>query len=261
MTRSAENSSANGSTATKRLNVSERREAFIRHYLIHQNASRAYREAGYKDGPGTRQSAHRLLTSADIQARLEERRQELLATLDVKVEDVMRRFRNIAFADIADIVGLHIGACRFCHGAGHAYQWRTPGEFRESFAEPSREVAAGCSTEVEIHPEGGYGYDASLPPHPGCLMCDGDGISRVVFKDTRLLTDSERAVFAGLQETRYGVNYRFHDQLAALCELARRLGFYDPIKDDSNAVTRAIEELQSRGQIQRMPLRCDPPPT
>lgn len=257
MTRSAENSSANVSTATKRLNVSERREAFIRHYLIHQNASLAYREAGYKDGPGTRQSAHRLLTSADIQARLEERRQELVASLDVKVEHVMRRFRDIAFADIADIVGLHIGACRFCHGAGHAYQWRTPGEYQESLAEPRNEVAAGCSTEVEKHPEGGFGYDASRPPHPACPVC---GISRVVFKDTRLLTDRERAVFAGLQETRYGVNYRFHDQLAALRELARRLGFHDMQDDDKNAVTRAIEELQSRGQIQRMALPCEPPP-
>lgn len=60
----------------------DRREAFVRHFLIHGNATRAYREAGYKDGPGTRQSAHRLLTSADIQARIAEERQELLAMLD-----------------------------------------------------------------------------------------------------------------------------------------------------------------------------------
>lgn len=256
MTGSAENLSATVSTAAKRLNASDRREAFIRHYMIHQNASRAYREAGYKDGPGTRQSAHRLLTSADIQARLDEKRQELLATLDVKVEDLMRRFRDIAFADIADIVGLHIGACRFCHGAGHAYQWRTVSEYHADLAETQRDLAWGKGQEPGVQPEGGYGYDANLPPHLDCPECDGDGIPRIVFKDTRLFTDSERAVFAGTVGTRYGVKYRLHDQLTALIELAKRAGFYSQAVDrEENAVARMIREIQDRGHMQRMPLR------
>lgn len=245
----------------KKIIADPRHEAFVRQFLIHGNASRAYREVGYKDGPGTRQSAHRLLTSADIQARILEERQKLLAALDVKVENVVRRFRDIAFADIADIVGLHIGACRFCYGKGHAYQWRTQRELKESLKEACQKCGLDRSKDTQVYPQGGYGYEWSRPPHPHCPECDGYGIPRVVFKDTRLLTDAERTVFAGLQETRYGVNYRFHDQLAALSELARRLGFYDPKKDDKNAVTRAIEELQSIGQIQRMPLRCEPKPT
>ena len=238
-----------------------RREIFIRQYLIHQNASRAYREAGYKDGPGTRQSAHRLLTKADIQARLAEERQKLLAALDLKVADVVRRFRNIAFADIADIVGLHIGACRFCYGSDHAFHWRTPVEYQATLVKDHHEFASDSNKEAVIYPEGGYGYDANQPPHPDCPMCDGDGIPRVVFKDTRLLTDSERAVLAGIKETRYGINYHFHDQLAALHELAKRVGFYDPVKDRAtNAIASLIEELQSRGQIERMPLRLDQEP-
>jgi hypothetical protein len=47
-----------------------------------------------------------------------------------------------------------------------------------------------------------------------------------VFKDTRLLSGAERAVFAGVVETRHGTHYRFHNQLEALKELAKRLGFY-----------------------------------
>lgn len=127
-----------------------RREAFVRHYLIHQNASRAYREAGYKDGHGTRQSAHRLLTSADIQERIAEERQGLLAALDVTVEDLVRRYgnRDIAFADSADIVGLHIGACRYCYGIDHAYQWRTPREFEASQLEACPECALNGSKEA-----------------------------------------------------------------------------------------------------------------
>lgn len=236
----------------------DRRAIFIRQFLVHQNAARAYREAGYKDGPGTRQSAHRLLTSADIQARIGEAREGLLATLDVTVENVVRRFRDIAFADIASIVGLHIEACRFCYGIGHAYQWRTPQEYHVSRTKTRAGFGSGNSKEAEVPPEGGYGYDASLPPNQDCPECGGDGIPRIVFKDTRLFTDSERAVFAGVVETRYGVNYRFHDRMAALLELAKRIGFYDPAGNlETNPVARLIEELQSSGRMQRMQLRRD----
>ena len=234
----------------------DRRERFIRRFLVHQNAARAYREAGYQDGPGTRQSAHRLLTSAYIQGRLEEERQRLLEALDVTVDDVMRRFRDIAFADIANIVGLHIGACRFCYGANHAYQWRTANEYHASLAETQRDFASGKSKEAGGRSESGYGYDANLPPSPDCPECDGEGIPRIVLKDTRLFTDSERAVFAGAVETRYGINYRFHDQMAALHELAKRIGFYDPPRTrETSTVANLIHELQSRGKMQAMPLR------
>jgi phage terminase small subunit len=236
----------------------DRRERFIRRFLVHQNGARAYREAGYQDGPGTRQSAHRLLTSAYILGRLEEERQRLLEALDVTVDDVVRRFRDIAFADIANIVGLHIGACRFCYGAGHAYQWRTAGEYRASLKQTQKDPASRSSKEADDRPEGGYGYDANVLPSHKCPECDGEGIPRIVFKDTRLITDSERAVFAGAVETRYGVNYRFHDQMAALQELAKRFGFYDPLRNqEKSTVASLIHELQSRGQTQAMPLLRD----
>lgn len=235
-----------------------RRERFIRRFLVHQNAARAYREAGYQDGPGTRQSAHRLLTSAYVQGRLEEERQRLLEALDVTVEKVVRRFRDIAFAEIANIVGLHIGACRFCYGKGHAYQWRTVGEYRASLKQTQKDPASRSRKEADGRPEGGYGYDANVLPSPNCPECDGEGIPRIVFKDTRLFTDSERAVFAGAVETRYGVSYRFHDQMVALHELAKRIGFYDPPRNrEKSTVANLIHELQSRGQMQAMPLRRD----
>ena len=227
-----------------------RREAFIRHYLIHSNAARAYREAGYQDGPGTRQSAHRLLTSAYVQTRISDERQKLLAVLEVTVEDIARRLRDIAFSDIAEIVGCHIGACRYCYGRSHAYQWRTPAEYTADSSKTDVILACGAD------PEGGYGYDAQKPPHPDCPMCDGDGIATIKLKDTRFLTNSERAVFAGVDMTGSGVRYRFHNRVAALKALAIRVGFYSPaVERETNAVARMIRELQISGQMQRMPLR------
>jgi phage terminase small subunit len=239
----------------------DRREAFIRHYLIHQNASRAYREAGYQDGPGTRQSAHRLLTSAYIQARVSEERQKILAALNAKVEDVVRRFRDIAFSDIANIVAYHIGACRFCHGADHEYQWKSLKEYQASRGDTfeydgQKEMRVG-----KLAPDGGIGYRAHLAPHPDCPMCGGEGVGRIKFKDTRLLKDAERSVLASIEETRNGISFRFHDQIKALKELAKRIGFYEAkVNRNTNAVARLISELQSRGQIERLPLRRDQEP-
>jgi phage terminase small subunit len=233
-----------------------RREVFVRRYLIHQNASQAYREAGYKDGPGTRQSAHRPLTSADIQERIYDEREKHLAALDLTVTHILRRFRDIAFSDIAEIVGVHNSACRYCHGIDHAYQWRTPEEY-ETSRKKARRVGQTAAIET-TEPVGGYGYNGSLLPHPSCPECDGDGIRTIRFKDTRLLTNAERAVFAGVEETPYGVNYRFHDQMVALHELAKRIGFYEPPRNrETSTVASLIRELQSRGQMQAMPLRRD----
>lgn len=237
-----------------------RREAFVRHYFIHQNASRAYREAGYKDGPGTRQSAHRLLTSADIQARILEERQKLLAALYMKVEDLVRRYRDIAFADIASIVGLHAGVCRYCHGIDHRYHWKT----HRAFADAMQVYMGKLHHTIYAAPddEGGYGYRFSVAPHPDCPECDGEGEPRVRFKDTRLMTDDERKLFVGVKQTQHGIEFKFNDQMSALKELAKRIGFHEA-KDDRNtsAVVRLILDLQHRSQMQRMPLRRDRDPS
>ena len=240
----------------------DRREAFVRQYLVHQNASRAYREAGYQDGPGTRQSAHRLLTSADIQARILEERERILAALDLKVVNVLDRFKAIAFGDAAAITEYVIGACRYCHGIDHRYQWKTRREFADAM-----EVYMG---KGELHravysppdDEGGYRYRYSDAPHPDCPECAGEGEPSVRFKDTRLMTEDERKFFVGVKQTKHGIEFKFNDQMAALKELAKRIGFYEA-KDDrnANAVARLILDLQSRGQMQRMPLRRDRDPS
>ena len=71
-----------------------------------------------------------------------------------------------------------------------------------------------------------------------------------------MLTNSERAVFAGIEITRNGIRYRFHNRQAALKQLAIRLGFYTPVVDQgANSIAHMIQELQSAGQMQRLPLR------
>ena len=150
---------------------------------------------------------------------------------------------------------------RYCHGIDHRFQWKTHREFADAM-----EVYIG---KGELHravyspPDDGcgYGYRYSDAPHQDCPECDGEGEPCVRFKDTRLMTDDERKFFVGVKQTKHGIEFKFNDQMAALKELAKRLGFYEANDDrNTNAVARLILDLQSRGQIERMPLRRDRDP-
>jgi hypothetical protein len=49
----------------------------------------------------------------------------------------------------------------------------------------------------------------------------------MVLNDTRSLSDEARALFAGVKETKEGIEVKLHDQLAALEKLMRHLGAYE----------------------------------
>lgn len=238
----------------------DRREIFIRQYLVHKNASQAYRDAGYKDGPGTAQSAHALLISPYVRERIAEEREKHLAALDVSVEHVLDRFKAIAFADAAAITEYVTSACRYCHGVDHHYHWRTQRELDEATAEAIKDSDRTGKPAVWPDHHGGTGYTMNLLPHPECPECDGDGIRRVRFKDTRLMTPDERKLFAGVKQTQHGIEFKLNDQVAALKELAEHVQFYKARDDhNANALARAIAEIQDRGAMGRMPLRKDQP--
>ena len=225
----------------------DRREVFIRQYLIHSNATRAYREAGYKEGSGIHQSASNLLRSPYVRSRLAELRHDLLANLDVKVEAVLARYKAIAFADVAEIVQLHRTPCRYCWGAEHAFQWRTKREWR-----------AACASALdrqlpEPDCEGGFGYTRNAFPNDACPECDGYGIPQVWIKDVHFLTTEERALVKCVEKTRHGARYRFHDQFKALNVLAQHLqiGLERPNVASLQLLSTALAEIRSGGALVR----------
>lgn len=234
--------------------ASQKREIFLMQYRIHRNASRAYREAGYQDGTGIRQNAHRLLTSDYIQTRLAELDEADLLALNVKAEDVVRRYTNIAFADISRITGCHIGCCRYCWGEGHAYQWRNTREYEAALQEAIRECDKTGKQVPRPSNEGGIGFTANRPPNPDCPECDGAGVPRVVFKDTREMTPSERAVFAGVEVTKHGIKYHMQNQMDALSKLAERLSlFKESDKNKATSLAEAFQQIWDQGS--KAPLR------
>ena len=57
--------------------LNDRQRRFVEHYVALGVATRAAIAAGYKDGPGIREVAHRLLTHVDIAAAIDARQANL----------------------------------------------------------------------------------------------------------------------------------------------------------------------------------------
>jgi hypothetical protein len=104
---------------------------------------------------------------------------------------VLRRWWDLATANTADVIQYRHGACRYCYGLGHLYQWRSPREFDEAIAEAElkkRQIPT-C--------EGGFDYDHTLGPHPRCPECRGQSVGRVQATDTGQLSDSALLAVGG----------------------------------------------------------------
>lgn len=64
-------------------------------------------------------------------------------------------------------------------------------------------------------------------PNPDCAHCQGDGIPRAWFADTRKLSPGARRLFQSVQQTKDGLRVHLRDQDAALVNLGKALGVFE----------------------------------
>lgn len=234
----------------------DRHERFCREYLVDFNGAQAAIRARFAES-GARVQASRLLSKPNIQARISELQKELEAKLELNTVEIAQRWATIATADPNELTSIVYGACRYCHGKKHEYQWRTKREYDAALIEWLK-ATPGEKAQKHLHDvhrkeqpnrNGGFGYDDRAEPNPKCPECHGRGVANTVFHDTRNLSPAGRALFAGVKETRNGIEVKMHDQGAALEKLARHLGMFSD--DDANqAVTdlaAAIGQINQRG--------------
>lgn len=139
------------------------------------------------------------------------------------VEDVHRRLALIAFADLRELTGVRVGACRHCWGEGHRYH-RTPKQREEAYAAWQ---ALPRAKRKKFDEAGGIGYDPRREPNPDCPECWGRGEADHYVADTRKLSKAGAAVFGGIEVLeRGGIRVRTRDQDAAIDKLARIIGAY-----------------------------------
>lgn len=221
---------------TNVMDLTPNQSAFVAAYVESHNAVEAYRSAygqGRSSNNTIAKAAYDLMriphVQAAINAGMEAQRQAAIAGLEYTVKDALVRLIETASADPNELIGLRVGCCRYCHGEGHRYQWRDR-EYLEAVTRVEQQQAkqkAGDDAIPLPDPAGGFGYDHTLAPHDECPECRGEGVERIVARDTTKLSRGARMLYRGVKQTRNGIEVVLADQDKALQDAIRILGGFN----------------------------------
>ncbi|NTE96703.1 terminase small subunit [Agrobacterium tumefaciens] len=199
--------------------LTAKQQRFVEEYLIDNNATQAAIRAGYAPKHADTQ-AYQLLCKTPVRAKIDQARAKRSERTEITQDAVLKRWWDIATANPNDLISYRRVNCRYCYGKDHAYQWIDEAEF-------NRCLAGWEEGEQETAPptdDGGYGYDDTERPHPKCPKCHGEGFGEVFVHDTRDVNITTLPLYAGVKQTKDGLEIKMHDQLAALNMVARHLG-------------------------------------
>lgn len=219
--------------------ISHKQQLFCLEYLKDLNAAAAAVRAGYAT-KAARQQGYNLLQRDDIQARIQELMGARAARVEFTADDVLRRWITIATGDVTRLTTHRIGACRFCWGEGHEYQWRTDREYLEALKKAQKSLQEDAEADDYPSDAGGYGYDLTRAPCQTCPECNGLGVPYVQFADTGSMTEADKALFEGVEQTKDGLKFKIADRMKALDQIGRHLGMFrervehdlsDPLRD------------------------------
>lgn len=178
------------------------------------------------------------MKKAHIQAAIAEHMENCRVRSEITVEAILRRWWDIANADVNELVEMRRECCRHCYGIDGQYQWT------------QAEYARALEKAIELgkpSPEssGGFGYDPTKPPVIDCPECRGLGVERAHIHDTRQLKSSARKLYAGIQKTKDGFKVLTRDQDAALTNIARYLGMFEEKQKDNSGGVPIAEALKA----------------
>jgi hypothetical protein len=203
--------------------------------VLDQNGTRAYmRATACLNEKTAATESWKLLRKPEIQAQIALERDDLQKRTGASTEELVRELLSIMRADPRELVEYLVGACRYCHGLDHRYH-RTQAEYDRDLAAfedhgklPRRLRKSKDAGEVQDwDAEGGPGYDQKRTPHEDCPECGGRGVGHTVIKDTRLLSVDAARLYAGVKESKDGIEVKMHSKADAMEKLAKFLGAYD----------------------------------
>jgi phage terminase small subunit len=140
--------------------------------------------------------------------------------LIMDARQVLKEWVDIATADPNELIRHVRWCCRCCHGIDGQHQWRDPEEWA---AEAARAIQIKQPPPTNA---GGYGFNSTRDPNPDCRQCDGLGRTHVFVADTTKLTGRARKLYAGIKQTKDGIQVMTRDQDAAVANIARHLGMF-----------------------------------
>lgn len=229
-----------------------KRAEFVRQYLVDLNGTQAAIRAGYSP-KSAKQQADQLLSILDVQRAVKAAMDERAARTEITADAVLRKWWDIANANANEVIQHRRGACRYCYGEDHLFQWRSQREYDEAVEEATR-----TSQPLPVC-DGGFDYDPMLAPHAKCPECAGHGESRVYALDTANLSGPALLLYAGVKATRDGLEIKLRDQDKALENVARHLGMFNDkltLKGEAeNPLTLLIKQIQGSS----LPVVANPP--
>jgi len=232
------------------LDLSDKQKRFVDEYLVDLNATQAAIRAGYSPHTAQEQSS-RMLKNAKVKAYLKERQAALQERVEIKIDDVLRELRNIATANVNDIMELRRTCCRYCWGIGFKFQM-TANEMQRSKDSYDFEVQEAQKQGKRLAPfntQGGEGYNAKKDPNDDCPECFGDGINTTFFKDTRKIKSGASSLYAGIKVTKDGLEVKINSKEKALELIGKHLGMFIEKVEVKDTTDRAQSMKRARERV------------
>lgn len=198
--------------------LSPKIKLFIAEYLKDQNATAAAERAGYSDSNYGRQ----LMANPNVAQAIAQQQKASIARTLADADEVLAQMWQLATFDANQLSQYRRGACRYCWGFGHHYQWRDAVEFDEETAK-----VEGREGAKQPEDTGGYGYDHNREPNSACPRCNGDGIGRPHFPDSRFLPPTAALAYSGVKVGKNGVEITSISREKMFEAVMKRLGLAD----------------------------------
>ncbi|ELY2035128.1 terminase small subunit [Enterobacter cloacae complex sp. zbq_9] len=199
------------------IKLSAKVKRFVAEYLKDNNATAAAARAGYSDPNYGRQ----LITNPNVAQAIAQQQKASIARTLGSADEVLEQMWQLATFDANQLSQYRRGACRYCWGFGHHYQWRDAVEFEE------KRLEAVERDRREPEDSGGYGYDHNREPNPECPRCNGDGIGQPYFPDTRKLPAATRLAYSGVKVGKNGIEITAISRERMFEAVMKRLGLAD----------------------------------
>ncbi|MCL7647606.1 terminase small subunit, partial [Enterobacter hormaechei] len=193
---------------------------FVAEYLKDGNATQAAIRAGYSK-KSAEQIGYQLLQKTSVAQAIAQQQKASIARTLGSADEVLAQMWQLATFDANQLSQYRRGACRYCWGFGHQYQWRDMVEFEE------KRLEATERDKREPVDVGGYGYDHTREPNPGCPRCNGDGIGQPYFADTRKLSPVAALAYSGVKLGKSGVEITAISRERMFEAVIKRLGLAD----------------------------------
>ncbi|MCU3852543.1 terminase small subunit [Enterobacter roggenkampii] len=200
------------------IKLSAKVKRFIAEYLKDNNATAAAARAGYSDPNYGRQ----LIANPNVAQAITQQQKASIARTLGSADEVLAQMWQLATFDANQLSQYRRGACRYCWGFGHHYQWRDAVEFDEETAKVEGREGARLPQDT-----GGYGYDHNREPNPECPRCNGDGIGQPYFADTRKLSPDAALAYSGVKVGKNGVEITAISRERMFEAVMKRLGLAD----------------------------------